>query len=96
MLPIAMQIAARTENLDNIRVEPVNYYTGIRKRIYTLHVPCWEKKLIDKSIESINNDITKSLEINREAVFYVYALAGYGFRSKFFVLKSIDLMYEIR
>jgi hypothetical protein len=69
-LPIGMQIAGKTTELDNVKVVRTKEPTGIRKRIYVLKTSGWEDRLISKSVKFINNDIKIAILKNSQHPIY--------------------------
>jgi hypothetical protein len=90
-LPVSLQIAAGATELDNIKIIPVDKNPGIRHTISTFKIGKWEKRLISKSVNFINDDIKKSLKSNEK--FYVYCLGNIR-KNMFFV--NLDLLYDIK
>lgn len=92
-LPFAIKLAGKTIALDNIKIISTEYYIPVRKSIGTLKIGDWEKRLLNKSILFISNDIKKSLAKNKDCKLYIYI---FGYIKPKLLYATVELSYEIK
>jgi len=89
-LPFALKLAGYATSLDNVKITPVNFDTGVRTTISTLNIFGWKKRLLKKAIKYINNDINiypYGSEIQ------IYSFGGYFYKKYIWI--NTDLKYNI-
>ena len=92
-IPYCMQIAVGATQLDNIKTVPTNSKLPTRKTFFFLKRGDWEKRLVKRAVEHLNEDIRGNLIRLKEPKFYPYVLADVK-HYLFFV--KLDMKYSIK
>lgn len=94
-LGFAMHLAAISVELDNVKITPVSYDTGVRQTIKTLKIGHWQTRLLEKSSKKLNKDIRITLDKSesKNVIFNVYVLGGGFYRKGLYI--CTDLKYEL-
>jgi len=99
-LPFAMRVAAYSVQLDYVKVVHTNEQCSNPKIITTLNFNGWEKRLHNKCVKSINDDITKYNKKNNvyenRGNFYIHNNQFVSnYYTKYIIFKCIDLHYTV-
>lgn len=95
-LPFALHVAAKSTELDNIKIIPINKDMGVRHSAFVLKIGNWEKRLVNKCAKVINDDIEQSLIRNPEAMFYVYIIGESKNMEGSIFIAQADMHYDIK
>ena len=95
-LPLALRIAARTTELDNIETSTSLDKLPIRCSIYTPNIDGWADQLMNRSCKHLNKEIEQELITNPNAVFYISPDESAEVTNESSDYVAIHLRYDIR
>ena len=97
LLPMTMQIAAKTVALDRIKIvvdsDKYTYDKSNNIKIRTICFRGWEKRLINKAVERLTNDINNALK-DGETRLIPHMLSSKISLKTIFI--SVNMNYEFR
>lgn len=92
-LPISLAVAAKTTELDNIKIVSINYNPYRTQTVSVLRIGNIKRRLINKLVKLINKDIKKEIKKKPNATFYVYMMATSIYSKGLF--SYLDTNYKI-
>lgn len=100
-----IHVAAEANQLDNIKINPVDDFIPIRKKIFVWKSKNWEKEIVKKAADFLNEDIRKNLlqyqylatriptDLKEKPQIYVYDIARIH---KYLFWVTLNMHYKIK
>jgi hypothetical protein len=92
-LPIALQIAKNTTELDNIRMVLISQMIKPKHYIFFLRIGNYEERIVNKCSDILSKDIKKALSINKKVKIYHFTMY---YPTNFLFIMCVRMIYEIK